>query len=44
MPPHPISGLVGFLSWFFPPVGMLVGMTVPLAMMVVTIILTVQKK
>jgi hypothetical protein len=30
---------VGGLNWFFPPVGALVGMTVPIAMMVVMVIL-----
>jgi hypothetical protein len=39
MPPHPISGLVGDISWLFPPVGMLVGMTGHLTIMVATVIL-----
>jgi hypothetical protein len=43
MPPHPIGGLVEVLFGFFPPVGMLVGMTGPLATIVFTVILAVQK-
>jgi hypothetical protein len=42
-PPHPIGGMVGVISGFFPPVGMLLGMTGPLATMVVTVILAVKK-
>jgi hypothetical protein len=33
------GGPVGVISWFFPPVGMLVGMMVPLAMMLLLVIL-----
>jgi hypothetical protein len=37
--PHPIGGLVGSVSWWFPPVVILVGMTGPFATMVVMVIL-----